>query len=62
MSLFYLFLAFLYSLLIQLPMTGIKLRISSVGSNRSTNFLLQLSNCMMETCMLLAAVRVHEHW
>ena len=38
MSLFYLFLAFLYSLLIQLPMTGIKLRISSVGSNRSTNY------------------------
>ena len=25
-------------------------------------FLLQLSNCMMETCMLLAGVRVHEHW
>ena len=25
-------------------------------------FLLQLSNCMMETCMLLAGVSVHEHW
>ena len=25
-------------------------------------FLLQLSNCIMETCMLLAGVRVHEHW
>ena len=25
-------------------------------------FLLQLSNCMMETCMLLAGVNVHEHW
>ena len=25
-------------------------------------FLLQLSNCMMETCMLLAGVRVQEHW
>ena len=24
-------------------------------------FLLQLSNCIMETCMLLAGVRVHEH-
>ena len=25
-------------------------------------FLLLLTNCMMETCMLLAGVRVHEHW
>ena len=26
-------------------------------------FLLQLSNCMMETCMLgFAGARVHEHW
>ena len=25
-------------------------------------FLLQLSDCMMETCMLLAVVRVHEQW
>ena len=25
-------------------------------------FLLQLSNCMMETRMLLAGVRVNEHW
>ena len=25
-------------------------------------FLLQLSDCMMEACMLLAVVRVHEHW
>ena len=25
-------------------------------------FLLQLSDCMMETCMLLTGVRVHEHW
>ena len=25
-------------------------------------FLLQLSDSMMETCMLLAGVRAHEHW
>ena len=25
-------------------------------------FILGLSNCLMETCMLLAWVRVHEHW
>ena len=25
-------------------------------------FLLQSSGCMMETCMLLTVVRVHEHW
>ena len=25
-------------------------------------FLLQLSDCMMKTCMLLAGARVHEHW
>ena len=25
-------------------------------------FLLRLSDCMMDTCMLLAVVRVHEHW
>ena len=32
------------------------------SSFRPGYFLLQLSNCMMETCMLLAGVRVHEHW
>ena len=29
---------------------------------RPSYFQLQLSNCMMETCKLLAGVRVHEHW
>ena len=25
-------------------------------------FMLRSADCMMETCMLLAGVRVHEHW
>ena len=25
-------------------------------------FLLRSSDCMLETCLLLAGVRVHEHW
>ena len=35
---------------------------SLTGLTIQVIFLLQLSDCMMETCMLLAGVRIHEHW
>ena len=38
------------------------MRVRFKPSFRPGYFLLQLSNCTMETCMLLVGVRVHEHW